>query len=433
MSEKEFLKQLTQANDAKKKKTINLQGNLFCVVLPSGKCTFSVRISTKDKDTRKTIGYYPELNLKDARLKAKEIQEKFKQNTVRAHDSTKPLFGAYSDTWKETKRANPELENSHKNNKWYRNVCSSLKVLTKLREYHLDQITPTLVDKILSEENRTQYTKHHAIQILNQCLNSAEVEGLIDRNNCKYMLKSTSTISLKYRRPKVKGRTWTNADKLKTEFFSKLENSRIKYKYFVLLLTLTLVRDGTLASSQWEWVDFSARKMHIPGFYMKMSRDFDIPITLFTEFLLKKWKKYCEENGVLSKYIFTSETDLTKPMNLAGIQSDLRNATHSETSLHGLRKSGRSWMSSFSIQESICEMILSHKWNNALIDTYNKYDYFAERLSALRLWGFFIYSEQLPKSFKVIFNDIDPSLLKRYKNDFLKEKMKIEINNKQLY
>jgi hypothetical protein len=120
-------------------------------------------------------------------------------------------------------------------------------------------------------------------------------------------------------------------------------------------------------------------------------------------------------------------------MNLAGIQSDLRNATHSETSLHGLRKSGRSWMSSFSIQESICEMILSHKWNNALIDTYNKYDYFAERLSALRLWGFFIYSEQLPKSFKVIFNDIDPSLLKRYKNDFLKEKMKIEINNKQLY
>ena len=142
-----------------------------------------------------------------------------------------------------------------------------------------------------------QYAKFHAIQILNQCLNCAVSEGLLLNNLCASMLKEGSIWLNKYGRPKIEGFAYVEPYKLKAEFYEKVESLREKYKFFLLLLSFTMLRNGALAQSKWEWVDFDARKIHVPTENMKMRRAFDVPITLFTEFLLKEWKAKCLNKG----------------------------------------------------------------------------------------------------------------------------------------
>lgn len=110
----------------------------------------------------------------------------------------------------------------HKNNKRFMSIRASLKVLADLDKYSIDKITPLLVDKILSNSDRSQGTKYTAIRILNQCLNSAVVDGLITNNPCVNMLNASGLISRKYKKPKVLGYAWVSADQLKDKYFDKL-------------------------------------------------------------------------------------------------------------------------------------------------------------------------------------------------------------------
>ena len=57
-----------------KRKIVNIGNNIFATVSSTNsKIPLSVRVKTKNKDTRVTIGNYPKMTLTDANLKASEI------------------------------------------------------------------------------------------------------------------------------------------------------------------------------------------------------------------------------------------------------------------------------------------------------------------------------------------------------------------------
>ena len=424
---------MTEAKKTNLKQTIMLGNKLYCVVLPSGRCTFSVRTTIKQKDTRETLGYYGELTLATARKKANEVLNKLNYSSISINNAEIPLFGDYSATWKETKRANPDIENGHKNNDRYDTVKSLLKHLKDLNNYPLNEITPKIVDQVLSKLTKlTQGTKHRSIEILNECLNSAEVEGLIEVNHCKNMLNSTSALSIKYRAPKVKGYKWVKPELLKVEFFEKIEEcGKLKYKYFWLVLAFTGLRVGSLRHCKWEWIDYEHRVIHIPGQYMKMGRDFDCTITIFIETLLKNWKKYCEDNCCLSKYVFFADSTINEPISEAGLQDYIRNNTTMH--MHGIRKSLGTWFAEMGISKEVKEAVLAHKKEGALEEVYNKYEYFPQKLSALRLWGYFIYAYQLTESLRKMLHGINLETLKIYKGDYEHFTQQIEHAKNNLY
>ena len=48
------------------------------------------------------------------------------------------------------------------------------------------------------------------------------------------------------------------------------------HRVVFLMLAFTCLRIGSLIAMQWAWIDFENKVIHVPAYYMKMSRDFDI-------------------------------------------------------------------------------------------------------------------------------------------------------------
>ena len=93
---------------------------------------------------------------------------------------------------------------------------------------------------------------------------------------------------------------------------------------------------------------------------MKMSRDFTVPLTKFMEAILLKWKKQCEYDNKDSIYVFYSRSSVNKSIRLISLQEPVTSCTNREVTMHGMRKSARTWMASIGVPESIAEYVLSH-------------------------------------------------------------------------
>lgn len=214
----------------------------------------------------------------------------------------------------------------------------------------LDKITPYTVDKALIKSGRTQGTKYRAIRALNQCLNSAVVDGVIPENPCKNMTNAHGLLSQKYSKPKCKGYPWIPADRLKDEYFGRLVHIDLTRRYFYLFHAMTFVRNGAVTQIEWDWIDLENKVIRMPGVSMKNGHDFNVPITPFVETLIGNWKHQCRMlDWELSRYMFHRRSSLDQPIAMGYLQEPVRNITDVDVTMHGLRKSARTWMASIGV------------------------------------------------------------------------------------
>lgn len=412
----------------KKRTTLNCGNKLFLTVLPSQSCIFYIRQRVNGKDTVKSIGNYPKLTLKEARVQVNKILIEREQEAVLNKESSLPEFGEYSQLWLGYFKVDKNGDGFHKNNKRFYSIRASLKVISGLDKYPIDKITPLLVDKILSVSDKTQGAKYTAIRILNQCLNSAVVDGLIPSNPCINMLNASGLISRKYKKPKVVGYAWVPAEQLKEKYFDKLSSQPMISRVFYVLQVMTCLRDGSLSELEWSWIDFEKKVIRIPAVHMKMSRDFTVPLTKFMEAILLKWKKQCEYDNKDSIYVFYSRSSVNKSIRLISLQEPVTSCTNREVTMHGMRKSARTWMASIGVPESIAEYVLSHVPKNKIVNIYNKHDYLRERMPVMRLWNYYIYT-QLSKEYTVLFGQLPQDYLDKCKHDLELQMSRVEMFN----
>ena len=412
----------------KKRATLNCGNKLFLTVLPSQSCIFYIRQRVNGKDTVKSIGNYPKLTLNEARVQVNKILIEREQEALLSKESSLPEFGEYSQLWLGFFKVDKNGDGFHKNNKRFYSIRASLKVISGLDKYPIDKITPLLVDKILSVSDKTQGAKYTAIRILNQCLNSAVVDGLIPSNPCINMLNASGLISRKYKKPKVVGYAWVPAEQLKEKYFDKLSSQPMISRVFYVLQVMTCLRDGSLSSLEWSWIDFEKKVISIPAVHMKMSRDFTVPLTKFMEAILLKWKKQCEYDNKDSIYVFYSRSSVNKSIRLISLQEPVTSCTNREVTMHGMRKSARTWMASIGVPESIAEYVLSHVPKNKIVNIYNKHDYLRERMPVMRLWNYYIYT-QLSKEYTVLFGQLPQDYLDKCKHDLELQMSRVEMFN----
>lgn len=419
---------IIEHKNSKKRTILNCGGNLFFVLLPSGTCYFISRQKVNGKDITKTLGHYPDISIPEAREKIKKIKIALKAEKELKQESYAPTFGSYSQEWLAFFNVKENGNGFHKNNKRFLSVRGLLRVLADLNDYPLDKITPVVVDKHLSKSDKTQVTKYNAIRILNQCLNSAVVDGLIETNPCANMLNVNGLISRKYKKPKVIGYAWAPAEELKEKYFDKLRTQIAQIKVFIAIQALTCLRGGSVAALEWSWIDFDKKIITIPEEFMKMSREFCVPLTTFMESLLKKWQKHCKIEHIESKYVFVSKTKIGEPLRLAAVQVALTSVLNGEVTMHGMRKSARTWMASIGVPEVIAEYALSHIPKNKIVNIYNKHDYLKERMPVMRLWNYYLYS-QMPEEFKKLFGDLPDEYLNKCRKDLEDQQARIAIFN----
>lgn len=163
---------------------------------------------------------------------------------------------------------------------------------------------------------------------------------------------------------------------------------------------------------------------------LQMSRDFSIPLSDFVASLLKRWEIQCIRNEQISPYVFFAKSSLQKTIRVIQVQDPVTNNTQKEITLHGLRKSARTWMAQIGVPEIIAEYALSHEAKSSMVAVYNKYDYFQERIPVMRLWNYYIYT-QLPESFKDLIEDLPSEYLDNCKKELDELKSKISFFEKE--
>ena len=360
--------------------------NLY--IYPSGKACYFAFVPKEDSQGHKNvyIGDYNKITLVKAREKAKSLIQKAKKNK-REIDSS-PLLSDYLDMWIEEKR------NDFRNNKRVSNLKALKKHLSILFPYRLNEITQLLVYEKMQLVKTTKNNKHNAIAMLNQALRGAVIRGFIKTNPIADMLKGSESA---FKLDKSKGFAWVKAELLNEKFFSKLENTVDICKVLYLYVTLTGARLDEARLLQWSWINYQTMQITIPADKTKANRVHIIPLTPILKGLLEKWDNLYRDPT--SDFVFHAEKDPQKPIYKNLFQTAVTANCSKECTIHGLRKTIRTWMSENGISVLIAEMIISHDKRDQLMKIYDNNDYIKEGRTALIQWQEYIIS-QLPDSFK---------------------------------
>lgn len=374
---------------------INCGGAVFANVPKSGLVGLYVRVTTKDIDTRVFLGYYPDdLSLADARKKAHQIRQDYKNKNQRNdEDNDLPTFRSYfTDTWFPEKISKYKKGSTRASN--IKTLFNTTIERSGIADLRLDKINSAVVCRLMKPVNQTPGNKHNATTVIINVMNKAVLEGLIPFNPIANLLSGSES---PFPRPKAKGFKYIPPKEMKEKFFAPLSSTKRITRSFYLLLPLTGFRFGECRNLQWGYCDFEKKIIMIPSDAVgsnKTQTDYYKPMTTQIYNLLKNIQR-TQNNSC--KYVFNSEYT-SKPICEASFREPLKALTSRELDPHGIRKVMRTWFSSQGIAVNIAELALQHDVRSSLEKIYDKYKYIEEVREALQLWNDYIES-QLPEEF----------------------------------
>lgn len=402
-------KQEIKQNNLKQKK-IGLGGGLFLLVR-NNSVTYWARIKANNKDTSLCIGNYEQMKLTTAYNQAKIFADKAKNDILEQKKT--PLFKDYWVKWRaeSDKNLNLSIARIRNKNAYYNGV------LHIFDDYRIDEITPLLVNELTANIQTSKRNLKNCLNTLITCLEQARLDGIIQHND---LIGYT-------RQPKFNDRNlnisepskpfkWLDIKQLKEKLFSPLDDYPLSYKVYILLVLFTVSRGGEIRKLRWDHIHSESMENCEHGFILipnnetKTRRDTEhldhiIPLTPYLKKLLKKYKEItqCME----SPFLFPSKTNPNKEIS-ASLMLLPPNITE-YLNIHGLRKTANTFLVSqkfeMNFNEKDIDKILSHKTDDKIHITYNKYDYLKEFSILLNFYNDYLVQNCLTESFKKLIEE----------------------------
>lgn len=396
-------KQEMKLKDLNQKK-VGLGGGLS-VLIRNNSVTYWARIKINNKDTAVCMGNYDEIKLTDAYNQAKVLADKAKNDLIE-HKKT-PLFKDYWVKWRNEsdKTLNLSIARIRNKNAYYNNV------LNVFDDYRLDEITPILVNELTAKINTSQRNLKNCINTLITCMEQARIEGIIKHND---LIGYTRQPKFNERNLNVteppKPFKWVDISQLKDKLFQPLNDFPLTYKVYILLILFTVSRGGEIRALRWEHIHFEPMEhcdngyILIPNKETKTRRDTDhldhvIPLTPYLKSLLQKYKQMvtCLE----SPFLFPSKTNPNKEISASSMLLPPNITEYLD--IHGLRKTANTFLVSQKFDKNFNEKdidkILSHKTDDKVHMTYNKYDYLKEVSFLLNFYNDYLVKNCLTEPF----------------------------------
>ena len=370
-----------------KRKIVNIGNNIFATVSSTNsKIPLSVRVKTKNKDTRVTIGNYPKMTLTDANLKASEIIKKTKlEQEKESSEKTVPIFRDAFYEWFALKTKQYKKGSTRPQNilSLYRTTIEK----SGISELKINEINPRTISEKLSAFEQTEGNKHNAVSVMTSCLQYFYLKGVLTFNPIADLLKGRES---PFKKPKAKGFKYIAPNDIAEKFLIPLSATSEVNRVFYLYLLLTGFRFGEVRLAHWSWFDFDKELIIIPPDAIganKTQTEYIKPMTKQIKKLLLNWKgrNYIEN----CDYVFRSETT-NKAICEGSFREPIKALTSRELDPHGIRKVMRSWMSSQDIPVKIAELALQHDVRSAIEKVYDKYSYVEEIREALQKWNDYI-------------------------------------------
>ncbi len=387
------VKNATLKNDGKPNKLTD-GGGLFLLINRAGKYwRYSYRFAGKQKTL--AIGVYPEIGLKDARIRHEEARERLakgvdpseykRREKLQAKTDSENTFQSVSDEWFIRESAG-----------WSQTYIASVdRILKKdinpfIGTRPIADIEPPEVLSVLRRmEKRVGDTTRRAQQISSQVFRygvqtgkckrdvTADLKGAIKRKPKKHFAAIID--------PKGVG-----------ELLRAIEGYQGEYSTLCALRfsPLVFVRPFNIRAAEWVEFDLDAALWTIPAAKLKLSTEKkreNLPKDAETVPLSKQAVKVLRDIEPLTghwRYVFPSIRSKQRPMSENTVNAALRRMGFDSDTMtaHGFRAMASSQLNELGYRPDVIEAALFHK-DGSVRGVYNRTKYFSERQEMMQAWA----------------------------------------------
>ena len=373
-----MLTELQVKNAKTKEKPYMLRDDrgLYLRVDPSGRRYWILRYWEQKKEHQLSLGPYPDLSLKDARLKRDEIQ------TGRAKGKSPSLKSAnIPQTFSEVAREWLKVRMKDKAEGYLKTIHYRLNkyILPILGAFPLKEITSGNILHICRRVEDTGHdeTAKRVKTIIGQIYRFAIAAGWTDTDPTSALLGAL--------RPRINRHyaTFTNPADI-----AILMKAIKAYPYTIMRCALlfsvyTAARPGEIRYA--EWAEIKSDIWDIPAERMKMKRRHIVPLSTQARAVLDELRPI---TGA-SKWLFPSPRDNGHCMSENGIRVALRTIGFTKEQIvpHGFRAMFSTIANEHGINRDVIERQLAHVEGNSVRGAYDHADYMPERIKLMQWWA----------------------------------------------
>lgn len=358
---------------------------LYVEVRPSGKKKWRVRVTLNGKPTMISLGDYPHVSLKDARVRRDEIMF----DIAAGDDPTRPAeapkktltFAAVATEWLAIK------EQEQRNQKAV--YTMRLRIEKYVNPYIGDMLpddvsAPRLLEVLrLIEDRGTLTTAHKTMSLCGQVFRYAILTGQASRDPAADLRGALRRVDIKHYPSITKPKEIGGLMRAINGY-----DGSIIGRYALLVSAYTFVRPGELRHMEWSEVDFAAREWRIQPEKMKAKRLHVVPLSQQVFDILTDLYRYTGHG----RYAFPSRRAPAGnvPMSNNTVNAALRRLGYpkEEMTAHGFRS-----MASTQLNESglwpmdAIERQLAHVEGSSVRAAYNYAEHLPERRKMMQWWA----------------------------------------------
>jgi integrase len=351
-------------------------------IAPSGARAWRLYTRVNGRQVATTLGKYPAMSLRDARLAADRTRLELLEAAKAAAVAEAPRFGEVKAEWLDMVERSPASESTREKAAWIVSLSAPLD------DRPLDAIKPPEILALLKplEARGKLETAARLRSTLSRIFRYAAAHGLVEHDPTA-LLKGAILAPKPVNRAAIVDRAGVARLMRSVAGYGGGKPSIVRDG--LMLLALTAARPGELRLAQWGEIDLDLAVWDVPEGRMKMRQPHRTPLSAQACAILRR---LAQENGVIrdaSPFLLPSPRP-GRALSENAFNAALRGMGFDKTEMtaHGFRSS----FSTLANQSGLwpydaIERQLAHQDGSDVRRAYHRADYFDERRRLMNWWG----------------------------------------------
>lgn len=375
------------------KKVIKLSDgqSLFLWVLKTGSKSWRYSYRYNGKQKMLVLGTYPDVTLKDARLKRAEARSLLDEGKDPQIVKIMAKASARQDSdqsFEHIARRWHDIQKSKLSEDYANLVLTRLEndVFPYIGKLPINEITPMIILQVLRrvEDRGAIETAHRLKAKCSEIFCFAIIEQIIDIDPTAALKKALKTCQ-------TENFASIESDDIGALIRDIKHNSRMypTTRNLMVLMMLTFVRTNELISAEWSWVNFDDKTLIIPAEKMKIKRgDHIVPLSSQAIACLREQQQNCGNR----KHIFPSPNKPRQSISNNAILNALYDMGYKgKMTGHGFRALANTIIiEKLNYDPSIPDRQLGHLVKDKIVRAYNRAQYLEQRTQMMQDWGNYI-------------------------------------------
>lgn len=358
-------------------------------VFVNGEKFWRFRYPFGGRQRKMSLGRYPEVSLKQARLHRDELRRKLAvgidpmEERKRVEMQAREREAALANTFEKVALEWMDKHLASKSRRHFAKVSSILRrfafPLFGSKPIAEVESADILAAARVSEAGGHLETAHTLLQVASQVFRYAIALGLV-----KYDIARDLHAAIP--RQEVKHRAILESPVRIGQVLRLFDNygGGIGVKYALRLLPFLMVRPGELCAAEWAELDLAAAQWRIPAAKMKMRKAHIVPLAVQVRAVLEELRLFTGGG----KYVFPSERS-GRHITVEALEGAMKSMGIAATEItpHGWRGTASTWLNGHGFNRDWIEKQLAHVESDSVRAAYNHADYLKQRVEMMQAWA----------------------------------------------